>query len=190
MYDLLAGSIYIDDQNIKLLHVDTLRRGLYILPQDPFLFDGSIRDNLDPRKQLTDQQIWNAIEQCDAKGIILKMGGLNATINEQESNLSFSEKQMICIIRALLCQVKVLCLDEATSSLDAQTEAAICKTIKRAFSKSTVLMISHRPSSCLNCDSVMVISDGKLIEYDTPDKLIINSSSVFHKMWLHQQNKM
>lgn len=147
-------------------------------------------DNLDPRKQLTDLQIWHAIDQCDAKATILKLGGLNATINDQESNLSLGEKQIICIIRALLCQVKVLCLDEATSSLDQQMEAAICKTIKRAFSKSTVLMISHRPSSCLNCDLVMTIADGRLIEYDTPDKLIINSSSAFHKMWIEQQNKM
>ena len=145
---------------------------------------------MDPRKQLTDLQIWHAIDQCDAKGVILKLGGLNSTINDQESNLSRGEKQIICMIRALLCQVKILCLDEATSSLDQAMEEHICKTVKRAFARSTVLMISHRPSSCLNCDSVMVISDARLIEHDTPDSLLLNQSSVFHKMWLHQQNKM
>ena len=67
-------SIYIDDQNIKLLHVDTLRKGMYVLNQDPFLFDGTIRENLDPKKCLTDLELWQAIEECDGKAIILKLG--------------------------------------------------------------------------------------------------------------------
>lgn len=97
---------------------------------------------------------------------------------------------MICIIRALLCQVKILCLDEATSCLDQEMESKITKTIKKAFANSTVLMISHRPSSCMNCDYLMVLSDGKIVEYDRPDKLICDNSSTFHKMWLLAQNKV
>lgn len=96
---------------------------------------------------------------------------------------------MICLIRALVLKVKILCLDESTSSLDTEMEFKICKIIKKAFSKSTILMISHRPTSVLNCDKVMVITDGELEEYDSPAKLICEQNSKFYKMWLSQQNK-
>ena len=110
-------------------------------------------------------------------------------INNQESNLSLGEKQIICIARASLKKdIKVLCFDEATSCLDEEMERNICKTIKNAFPKCTILMISHRPMSCLNCDFVMVIGDGKLIEYDKADNLICDTNSEFYKMWLLQQN--
>lgn len=144
---------------------------------------------MDPRNKLNDDQLWDAIERCDAKAIILKLGGLMQKINDQESNLSCGEKQLICIIRALLCNVKILCLDESTSNLDQLMEDKICKTIKNVFSQSTILMISHRPSSVLNCDRVMVLDNGKLVEYDQPNKLICDSKSIFYQMWLVQQNK-
>ena len=172
MYELSGGQIFIDGNDISTLNVECLRSGMYIISQDAFLFVGTVRMNLDPRDSSTDHEIWKAIEQCDARIFVLKLGGLTGQISDQGHNLSAGEKQLICLIRALLHRVRVLCLDEATSSIDDNTEFSLHSTIKKAFRNSTILLIAHKISSVLNCDKVIVIENGRVGEINSPEKLI------------------
>lgn len=189
MYALDAGQIFIDGSDIASINLDCLRSGMFIIPQDAFLFDGSVRTNLDPYEKRTDQEIWRAVEECDARILVLKLGGLTGVISDQGRNLSAGEKQLVCLIRALLHRVRILCLDEATSSIDDSTELNLHAIIKKAFRKSTILLIAHKISSVLSCDKILVIENGRLGEMNSPDKLIQDPKSLFFKMWSSMEHR-
>ena len=163
--------------------VGHLRSRLTIIPQDPVLFSGTLRDNIDPFEQCTDAQIWNVLELSHLKSFVEGLtSGLEYEIAEGGSNLSVGQKQLVCLARALLRKTKILILDEATASVDLDTDDLIQATIREEFSDCTVLTIAHRLNTILDSDRIMVLGEGRIIEFDTPNILMANTESHFYKM--------
>ncbi|KOC70044.1 Multidrug resistance-associated protein 1 [Habropoda laboriosa] len=175
------GQIFIDDIDISTLGLHDLRSRLTIIPQDPVLFSGSLRMNLDPFNCYTDDEIWKALEHAHLKTFIKNLPtGLSHEISEGGDNLSIGQRQLICLARALLRKTKVLVLDEATASVDLETDDLIQTTIRQEFKDCTVLTIAHRLNTILDSDRVIVLDNGLIMEYDSPETLLRNSSSLFH----------
>ncbi|CAK9830188.1 Multidrug resistance-associated protein 1 [Anthophora retusa] len=175
------GKIFIDDVDISILGLHDLRSRLTIIPQDPVLFSGSLRMNLDPFNCYTDDEIWKTLEHAHLKTFVKNLpSGLLHEISEGGDNLSIGQRQLICLARALLRKTKVLILDEATASVDLETDDLIQTTIRREFKDCTVLTIAHRLNTILDSDRVIVLDNGLIIEYDSPETLLRNSSSLFY----------
>ena len=146
--------------------VGHLRSRLTIIPQDPVLFSGTLRENIDPFEQSTDAQIWNVLELSHLKSFVEGLtSGLEYEIAEGGSNLSVGQKQLVCLARALLRKTKILILDEATASVDLDTDDLIQATIREEFSDCTVLTIAHRLNTILDSNRIMVLGEGKIIEF-------------------------
>ncbi|XP_060068252.1 ATP-binding cassette sub-family C member 5-like [Ylistrum balloti] len=181
--DLSGGHVFIDDVEICSLSRKLLRSNLSSIPQDPVLFAGTIRYNLDPFDKYTDDQVWAALEQVHMKE---KMNLLEQTLDfyveESGENFSVGERQLICLARAILRQNKILVLDEATASIDTSTDAMIQKTIRDSFSDCTVLTIAHRLNTVLHCDVILVMDAGRVIEIGSPQTLLKSPSSHFNYM--------
>ena len=183
LVEICEGKILIDDVDIATVPLSHLRSSLSVIPQDPTLFSGTIRYNLDPFNQYTDKTLIQVLESCQLKQSVLSMSGqLDAEIFGYGNHFSVGEKQLICLARTLLKKSKVLLLDEATSAVDADTEHLIHHTIDNAFDSCTVIMIAHRLSTVLACDRVMVLDDGNVVEFDSPANLRANNSSRFAQM--------
>eukprot|EP00041_Stephanoeca_diplocostata_P037729 m.1441308 g.1441308 ORF g.1441308 m.1441308 type:complete len:1389 (-) comp25094_c0_seq49:2097-6263(-) len=186
LFRLLAkhtGRIVIDGQDIAELPLHTVRSALTVIPQDPVLFVGTIRTNLDPFNEFTDAEVWTALEHAHVKPMVDALpSGLGAPVVENGENFSVGERQLFCLTRALLRKTKILILDEATSSVDTNTDQLIQSTIRREFKDCTVLMIAHRLDTVLDCDKVLVMGAGKLLEFDHPDVLRSNPKSSFAQM--------
>lgn len=177
------GSITIDDIDIKQLGIGFLRSRLTIIPQDPVLFSGSLRSNIDPFASQTDENIWRVLEHSHLKRFVQGLkDGLEHEIAEGGTNLSVGQKQLICLARALLRKTKILILDEATASVDLDTDDLIQATIREEFSDCTVLTIAHRLNTILDSNRIMVLSDGQIIEFDEPKALLNDSKSHFFNM--------
>ncbi|XP_044008333.1 ATP-binding cassette sub-family C member 10 isoform X2 [Aphidius gifuensis] len=176
------GSILIDNVNIKSLKLNSLRSRLCIIPQNPFLFSGSIRNNIDPLDEYPDYQINKTIEKCKLTELVNRLGGLDGIIDENGSNLSAGQKQLFCLVRAILHNARILCIDEATANIDYETDRAIQNTIKSAFRCSTVITIAHRIRTIMHCDRVLVMGDGEVLEFDEPNNLLENSDSHFYNL--------
>ncbi|XP_051835760.1 ATP-binding cassette sub-family C member 11 isoform X2 [Antechinus flavipes] len=175
-----AGSIYIDNVDICSLGLEDLRSKLSIIPQDPVLLSGTIRFNLDPFESYTDEQIWQALERtCLTKTISKLPEKLLAEVVENGGNFSVGERQLLCIARALLRNSKIILIDEATASIDVDTDALIQHTIREAFHGCTVLIIAHRITTVLDCDRILVLDNGKVLEYDKPEVLQQRPNSAF-----------
>ncbi|CAH1235672.1 unnamed protein product [Diabrotica balteata] len=173
------GKITIDGVDIKLLPLKHLRKNLAIIPQDPILFSGTIRSNLDPFGEFEEKDLWVALEKTNLKTSITN---LDTKVSSYASNFSLGQKQMLCLARAILIKSKIVILDEATSNMDHETENLIQETIKHHFSDSTVLTIAHRLQSILQCDKVLVLDRGQIKEFDTPKELLKNKFGHFSKM--------
>ena len=160
------------------LGLKDLRTNLSIIPQDPVLFSGTIRFNLDPFDEHSDEEVWNILKKCELYEFINnKEDQLQCTVLEDGSNFSQGQKQLICIGRALLKKSKILLLDEATSSIDKHTDKLIQKLIREQFKDRTVLCIAHRLETIIDYDKIMVLDKGKIIEYDTPENLLSKDES-------------
>ncbi|XP_032182404.1 ATP-binding cassette sub-family C member 11 isoform X3 [Mustela erminea] len=175
-----AGRILIDGVDICSISLEELRSKFSVVPQDPVLLSGTIRFNLDPFDHYTDEQIWDALERTFLSTTISKLPqGLQAEVVESGRNFSVGERQLLCIARALLRNSKIILIDEATASIDLETDTLIQHTIRKAFQGCTVLVIAHRVTTVLNCDRILVMSNGKVVEFDRPEVLKQKPESVF-----------
>jgi ATP-binding cassette subfamily C (CFTR/MRP) protein 5 len=157
-----------------------------IIPQDPVLFSGTVRSQLDPFTEYSDAEIWEVLEQVLMRDHVRGMsGGLLAEVSESGDNLSQGQRQLLCIARALLRKCRILVMDEATSAIDPATDAAIQRILKDSsvLHGTTVLTIAHRLQTCEDYDLIMTLSDGKVIEFDSPKVLLSNQNSAFYKMY-------
>ncbi|XP_008553086.1 multidrug resistance-associated protein 1 isoform X1 [Microplitis demolitor] len=178
-----AGKIFIDGIDISKLGLHALRSRLTIIPQDPVLFSGTLRLNLDPFDSHTDEQIWQALEHAHLKAFAKTLpNGLMYSVSEGGDNLSVGQRQLICLARALLRKTKILILDEATAAVDLETDDLIQQTIKEEFKDSTVLTIAHRLNTIVDSDRVIVLDKGVITEFDKPEVLMQTPTSAFHSM--------
>ncbi|EYC37197.1 hypothetical protein Y032_0816g2506 [Ancylostoma ceylanicum] len=183
MIEPASGRIMIDGVDIASLGLHDLRRNLTIIPQDPVLFSGTLRFNLDPFGTSTDSEIWNALELAHLKTFVSNFpDGLDHSISEGGENISVGQRQLVCLARAILRNTKVLVLDEATAAIDVTTDAVIQATIREQFAKCTVFTIAHRLNTIMDYDRIMVLENGRIIEFDSPSKLLENPESAFAKM--------
>ena len=169
-----GGRIIIDDIDVSQLGLTDLRSRLALVPQDPVIFSGTVRANLDPFDAVGgDAYIWQALEQAGMADTIRHMsGGLDAVISEGGGNLSTGQRQLLCMARALLRRTKILVLDEATSNVDSSTDQLIQSTIRTAFKDCTVLTIAHRLNTIIDSDRIMVLDAGQLVEFGSPAALL------------------
>lgn len=177
------GRIIIDNIDIGKIGLHELRSKLSIIPQDPVLFSGTIRSNLDPFNKYSDDQLWQALEHSNLKEFISKQDeGLGHLVAENGENLSVGQKQLICLARALLRGTKILILDEATAAIDHETDSIIQNTIRSEFVNCTVLTIAHRLNTIMDSNRVMVLDQGKVSEFDSPQCLLANQDSKFYSL--------
>uniref|UniRef100_A0A8H8CHK1 Metal resistance protein YCF1 n=1 Tax=Psilocybe cubensis TaxID=181762 RepID=A0A8H8CHK1_PSICU len=180
----VSGTILIDTVDITKIGLHDLRSALSIVPQSPDLFEGTLRDNIDPIGAHSDAEIWIALEQAHLKDYVETLPEkLDAPVREGGSSLSAGQKQLLCFARALLRKSKILVLDEATSAVDLDTDKAIQEIIRGpAFANVTMLTIAHRLNTIMESDRVLVMDAGKVSELDTPNNLLGNSSSIFYSL--------
>uniref|UniRef100_A0A3Q2WHX2 ATP-binding cassette, sub-family C (CFTR/MRP), member 8 n=1 Tax=Haplochromis burtoni TaxID=8153 RepID=A0A3Q2WHX2_HAPBU len=180
MVDMFEGRIVIDNIDISKLPLQTLRSRLSIILQDPILFSGTIRFNLDPEMKATDEMLWEALEIAQLKLVVKSLpGGLDAIVTEGGENFSQGQRQLFCLARAFVRKSSILIMDEATASIDMATENILQKVVMTAFADRTVVIIAHRVHTILNADLVIVMKRGIILEYDRPQALLDKEDSVF-----------
>ncbi|EGD72614.1 hypothetical protein PTSG_12159 [Salpingoeca rosetta] len=175
-----TGDILIDDVPSSQLPLHVLRRKIGVIPQDPVLFSGSVRYNLDPFSEHDDAALWNALRlvQLD-RAVTALPGGLEEEMSEAGGNFSVGQRQLVCMARAILQSSRVLVMDEATANVDTETDRLIQETIRTQFRDCTVLTIAHRLHTIMDCDLIMVMDAGRLVEYAPPEELVHNEDSLF-----------
>uniref|UniRef100_A0ACD5ZL39 Uncharacterized protein n=1 Tax=Avena sativa TaxID=4498 RepID=A0ACD5ZL39_AVESA len=177
------GKIIIDSVDISTIGLHDLRSRLGIIPQDPTLFQGTVRYNLDPLGQFSDQQIMEVLDKCQLlEAVQEKEQGLDSHVMEDGSNWSMGQRQLFSLGRALLRRCRILVLDEATASIDNATDAVLQKTIRTEFKNCTVITVAHRIPTVMDCDMVLAMSDGRVVEYDKPTKLMETEGSLFREL--------
>ncbi|XP_063163042.1 ATP-binding cassette sub-family C member 2 isoform X2 [Candoia aspera] len=177
-----GGKILIDGLDIATLGLHDLRQKLTIIPQDPVLFSGSLRMNLDPFDQYSDEDIWHVLELAHLKTYVHALPeGLSSPVSEAGENLSVGQRQLVCLARALLRKTKILILDEATAAVDMETDHLIQETIRSEFANCTVLTIAHRLHTIMDSHRVMVLQAGKIVEFDSPEQLL-QQQGIFARM--------
>ncbi|XP_069474938.1 ATP-binding cassette sub-family C member 5 isoform X2 [Ambystoma mexicanum] len=191
LVELSGGCIKIDGIKINEIGLGDLRSKLSIIPQEPVLLTGTIRSNLDPFNQYGEEQIWDALERTHMKECITQLPQkLESEVMDSGENFSVGERQLLCIARVLLRRCKILILDEATASMDAETDILIQETIREAFGDCTMLTIAHRLNTVLGSDRIMVLTQGQVMEFDTPSVLLSNENTRFYAMFAAVENKM
>lgn len=178
LYDY-EGSITIDGVNIKSLNLEYLRSHVGIIPQDPILFRGTIRSNIDPLRQYSDREIWAAVEKVQMKKWITS---LSQEIDDYGQNYSSGQRQLICLARALVCKNQIIVLDEATANMDVETDQLVQRTMQDHFENCTVLTIAHRMVSFEAADKILVVDGGKIVQFDSPAALLEDKQGLFYKM--------
>ncbi|KAJ2534066.1 Canalicular multispecific organic anion transporter 1 [Coemansia sp. RSA 1935] len=191
MVEPAAGKIIIDGIDIATIGLHDLRSRISVIPQDPVLFYGSIRDNLDPMDEYTDDEVWAAIRATHIEGLLEKptekyvedpddddMGvwvegiGLDKWVMYGGNNFSVGERQLLSLCRALLWKRKILVLDEATANIDNKTDQLIQTILRNEFKDCTILTIAHRLNTVMDCDRILVMNQGTVAEFDTPENLL------------------
>eukprot|EP00731_Ephydatia_muelleri_P021947 Em0014g538a len=178
-----TGNISIDGVNIRDVGLHELRKSISIIPQDPVLFSGSLRYNLDPFDEFMDSDIWSALEQVQLKSAVEKWdGGIELKVVEGGRNFSIGQRQLVCLARAILRKNKILVLDEATANVDFTTDAMIQKILQETFAQCTVLTVAHRLNTVIGLDRIMVMDGGEIVELDHPYNLLKKENSLLKKM--------
>uniref|UniRef100_A0A0E0G4Z5 MRP-like ABC transporter n=1 Tax=Oryza nivara TaxID=4536 RepID=A0A0E0G4Z5_ORYNI len=175
------GQVLIDGLDICTIGLHDLRTRLSIIPQDPVMFEGTLRNNIDPLEEYSDEQIWEALNSCHL-GDEVRKNELKLDSAENGNNWSAGQRQLVCLGRVVLKKRKILVLDEATSSVDPITDNLIQKTLKQQFFECTVITIAHRIASVLDSEKVILLDNGKIAEDDSPAKLLEDNSSLFSKL--------
>ncbi|CAD8099082.1 unnamed protein product [Paramecium primaurelia] len=186
--EAIQGRIEIDDVDISKVQIQRLRSSITTILQDPVIFTGTIRQNLDPLDRCSDEEIMKVIEECCLLQLINDRNGLNTQINEGGDNMSAGEKQLICIARAILKKSKIVLIDEATANIDIDTEQKIQQSILRLFKDHTVITIAHRINTILHCDKIVVMSKGEVKEFGSPSDLLNDKSSLFYEVYQEAMN--
>uniref|UniRef100_A0A8D1AI82 ATP binding cassette subfamily C member 6 n=1 Tax=Sus scrofa TaxID=9823 RepID=A0A8D1AI82_PIG len=173
LLEAAEGGIWIDGVPIAQVGLHTLRSRITIIPQDPILFPGSLRMNLDMLQEHTDEAIWAALETVQLRAMVATLPGqLHYECADQGDNLSVGQKQLLCLARALLRKTQILILDEATAAVDPGTERQMQAALSSWFAQCTVLLIAHRLSSVLDCARVLVMDEGQVAESGSPAQLL------------------
>lgn len=178
LVELAGGSIIIDGKDIAKLGLDVVRTNITIIPQDPVMFSGTVRFNLDPFGIYSEAELWDALEKSHLKEFVEEFeGGLDAKVSEYGENMSAGQRQLVCLTRALLRKSKILIMDEASSSLDYETDRLLQESIQTNMKEATVLTIAHRLWTLTNCDKILVLNDGLATEFDAPEVLLSRDNS-------------
>ncbi|KAJ2018312.1 hypothetical protein GGI14_002398 [Coemansia sp. S680] len=178
------GQILLDGKDIAQYGLFDVRSKLSIIPQDPVLFAGTVRENLDPFNTYSDQEIWRALEHARLADFVrTKDERLEFVVNQGGENFSVGQRQLICLARALLKRAKVLVLDEATAAIDPESDAIIQASIRKEFKDCTVLTIAHRLNTIIDSDRILVLDQGQVAEFDTPDALLAKEGGLFKGLW-------
>ncbi|XP_012265786.2 ATP-binding cassette sub-family C member Sur [Athalia rosae] len=181
--EICEGRILIDGVDIRHVPLRILRSRLLAIPQDVILFSGTIRENLDPRGEHSDEELWSVLELAQLKDIVKSNPeGLNTEVREGGENFSAGQRQLFSMGRAALLKSTVAVLDEATSALDAGTEKSVLKALATIFKDRTVITIAHRVASLLDCDRVIVFDAGRIVEDDAPRDLLRRPTGLFSTM--------
>ncbi|KDO28325.1 hypothetical protein SPRG_06375 [Saprolegnia parasitica CBS 223.65] len=182
LVEVEGGHIAIDGVDLRTLGLHDVRDRIAIIPQDPILFSGSVRSNLDPFDRFDDDALWTSLKRAH---LDTKVTSLDAIVDERGVNFSVGERQLLCIARALLQKATVLLMDEATASIDAATDAALQETLRAAFHHCTCITIAHRINTILDADRILVLDNGRVAELDTPANLLATPSSLFSRLVTH-----
>ncbi|KAF8401477.1 hypothetical protein HHK36_012416 [Tetracentron sinense] len=172
-----GGKIIIDGVDICKLGLHDLRSRFGIIPQEPVLFEGTVRSNIDPIGLYSDEEIWKSLERCQLKNVVAaKPDKLDASVVDNGDNWSVGQRQLLCLGRVILKRSRVLFMDEATASVDSQTDGVIQKIIREDFLTCTIISIAHRIPTVMDCDRVLVIDAGRAKEFDRPSHLLERAS--------------
>lgn len=177
------GAVVIDNINTSTIGLHDLRSKISIIPQEPVLFSGTLRKNLDPFDDHNDDVLWSALEEVELKDVVKEMaGGLQVQISEGGSNLSVGQRQLVCLARAIVRNNKILVLDEATANVDIQTDIFIQQTIRKKFAACTVITVAHRLNTVMDSDKILVMDAGTVVEFDHPHILLQNKNGFLYSM--------
>lgn len=178
-----GGTLMIDGVNTKEIGTSALRLNISIIPQDPVMFSNSVRYNLDPFATATDEELWEVLQKVQLAEVIAMLPkNLDEEVAEGGENFSQGQRQLLCIARSLLRNPKILVMDEATASIDNETDAVIQKMIRENFQDATVLTIAHRLNTIMDSDRILVLDDGRIAELDTPENLLAKEEGHFKAM--------
>ena len=179
-----TGQVIIDDVDIAKINIQSARRAMSVITQNPILFTGSLRINLDPFQEYSDQELWEALEEASLKNMVEKLPKqLREEIKECGANFSVGERQLLCLARALLKRSKIIIMDEATANVDYKTDQLIQETIRTKFKHCTVITIAHRLNTIIDYDRVLVLKNGQVVEYDKPEILLQNEGGQFSRLY-------
>ena len=182
--NLAAGRILIDDIDIASIPLQSLRSKLCIIPQDPVMFSAAVRFNLDPFDEFSDEELWEVLRSVNMYDHVQSLPGkLSEMVAEGGDNFSAGQRQLICIARAILRKPKILVMDEATASIDRETDAFIQTMIRTKFADCTVLTIAHRLHTIIDSTKILVMEKGKVGEYDSAEMLLGKSEGLFKGLW-------
>ena len=191
MVELDRGNILIDGSDVSQVPLQILRSKLAIIPQDPVLLTGTLRFQLDPFNAFSDTEVWDALDQVNMRETVQSFPlGLGELIRENGENLSQGQRQLVCIARALLRRTQVLVVDEGTSAVDPYTDELVQKVLREqaTLHGTTILAIAHRLQTILDFDRILVMGDGHVLEFDSPENLRNDCSSVFYSMLSEREN--
>ena len=173
-----SGNIWIDTHDISSLNLYEHRRRISVIPQDPFLFSGTLKYNMDPFGDFSDEEIWSALDKAYIKRMVESLSNkLSSNVDEDGVNFSTGERQLLCLARAILRQNKIILIDEATANVDMNTDVLVQQAIRYNFSECSVLTIAHRIETVIDSDRIIVLNKGSIVESDVPHLLLQNQDS-------------
>ena len=181
MLEIDSGTISIDGVDVSTISRQVIRRRLITLPQEPFFIHGSVRENIDPQEGATDERIQEVLRSVDMWNFFETRGGLDELLDDDK--LSHGQRQLFCLARAILKQGKILIMDEATSSVDSDTDTVMQRVLREEFAGRTMIAIAHKLQTILDFDRVLLLDKGQIVETGNPQELLANDTSAFRALY-------